>query len=74
MSIFEKFNTQGLSPADAFEELCCQLFEYWGKGQQQFDDNWTYCNIRGAVASRHIGLTKVPPSAMRCKRNGFDRL
>lgn len=48
MSIFEKFNTQGMSPADAFEELCCQLFEYWGKRQQQFDGNWTYCNIRGA--------------------------
>ena len=77
MSIFEKFNSQGMSPADAFEELCCQLFEYCGKGQKQFDDNWTYCNIRGAVvmvASRHIGLTKVPPSAMRCKRSGFDQL
>ena len=48
MSIFEKFNTQGMSPADAFEELCCQLFEYWGKRQRQFDGNWTHCNIRGA--------------------------
>ena len=48
MSIFEKFNTQGMNPADAFEELCCQLFERWGKEQPQVDDGWSYRNIRGA--------------------------
>lgn len=48
MSIFDNFNTQRMNPADAFEELCCQLFEYWGKEQQLIDDSWSYRDIRGA--------------------------
>lgn len=66
MSNFEKFNTQGMSPADAFEELCCQLFEYWGKGQQQFDDNWTYRNIRGAGGDGGIEAYWTNESSTEC--------
>lgn len=66
MSIFEKFNSQGMSPADAFEELCCQLFEYCGKGQKQFDDNWTYCNIRGAGGDGGIEAYWTNESSTEC--------
>lgn len=48
MSIFDKFNNQNLSEEEAFEELCCQLFETWGKHTMGFDANWTYRNIRGS--------------------------
>lgn len=47
MSIFDKFNNQGMGDKEAFEELCCQLFETWGRRQMRFDDCWTYRNIRG---------------------------
>lgn len=47
MSIFEKFNNQGLGNAAAFEELCCQLFETWGTRTMGFDSSWTYRNVRG---------------------------
>ena len=66
MSIFEKFNTQGMSPADAFEELCCQLFEYWGKGQGQFDGGWTFCNIRGAGGDGGIEAYWANGSSTEC--------
>lgn len=49
MGIFDKFNTQNMGEADAFEKLCCQLFDNWGKnelcGQK---DDWEYRKIRGA--------------------------
>lgn len=48
MSIFEKFNDQGLGNRDAFEEMCCQLFETWGKTEMGFDGAWRYCNVRGS--------------------------
>lgn len=48
MSLFDKFNTQGMSHQDAFEELCCQLFETWGRHHEHFGKNWKYRNIRGA--------------------------
>lgn len=32
---------------DAFEELCCQLFETWGQHQWRYSEDWTYRNIRG---------------------------
>lgn len=47
MSIFEKFNNQGLGDKDAFEELCCQLFETWGIHTMNFNSTWTYLDIRG---------------------------
>lgn len=47
MSIFEKFNNQGLNDEDAFEELCCQLFETWGINAMGFDYDWTFSDIRG---------------------------
>lgn len=47
MSIFEKFNNQGLGDKEAFEELCCQLFETWGTHTMNFDSSWTYRDIRG---------------------------
>lgn len=48
MSIFDKFNTQGMGRQDAFEELCCQLFETWGRHHEHYGKNWKYRNIRGA--------------------------
>ncbi len=48
MSIFDKFNNQGMGDRKAFEELCCQLFESWGQQQMNYGDDWTYRNIRGA--------------------------
>ncbi len=48
MGIFEKFNDQGLGKRDAFERLCCQLFESWGKSEAGFDAQWTFRNINGA--------------------------
>ena len=66
MSIFEKFNTQGMSPDDAFEELCCQLFEYWGKGQQQFDGSWTYRNIRGTGGDGGVEAYWTNGSSTEC--------
>lgn len=48
MSLFDKFNTQGMSHQDAFEELCCQLFETWGRHHEHYDNGWKYRNIRGA--------------------------
>lgn len=66
MSIFEKFNTQGMSPADAYEELCCQLFEYWGKRQRQLDSNWTYRNIRGAGGDGGIEAYWTNESSTEC--------
>lgn len=47
MSIFEKFNDQGLGDKEAFEELCCQLFEIWGARTMSFNSTWTYRDIRG---------------------------
>lgn len=47
MSIFEKFNNQGLNDDAAFEELCCQLFETWGTRTMGFDASWDYLDIRG---------------------------
>ena len=47
MSIFVKFNNQGLGDEDAFEELCCQLFETWGIRTMGFNSTWTYRDIRG---------------------------
>lgn len=47
MSIFDKFNNQGMGDESAFEELCCQLFETWGRRQKGLDGQWTYRNIRG---------------------------
>ena len=47
MSIFEKFNDQGLGDKDAFEELCCQLFETWGIHAMNFNSSWEYRDIRG---------------------------
>ena len=48
MSIFDKFNNHGMGNKEAFEELCCQLFETWGLRQMEYGDCWTYRNIRGA--------------------------
>lgn len=48
MSIFDKFNNHGMGNKEAFEELCCQLFESWGRRQMEYDGRWTYRNIRGA--------------------------
>lgn len=49
MSIFAKFNNQGLGDPDAFEELCCQLFETWGLYHEHYSNNngWAFRNIRG---------------------------
>ena len=47
MSIFEKFNNQGLGDEEAFEELCCQLFETWGIHTMGFNSTWAYRDIRG---------------------------
>lgn len=47
MSIFDKFNNQGMGDREAFEELCCQLFESWGQRQMIYGEDWTYRNIRG---------------------------
>lgn len=47
MSIFEKFNNQGLGDEEAFEELCCQLFETWGMHTMGFNSTWAYLDIRG---------------------------
>ncbi|WP_040656782.1 hypothetical protein [Olsenella sp. oral taxon 809] len=47
MSIFDKFNNQGLDDDGAFEELCCQLFETWGVRAMLFDASWEYLDIRG---------------------------
>lgn len=48
MSIFDKFNNQGLKDEDAFEELCCQLFETWGCDRGFLNEGWTYRDIRGS--------------------------
>lgn len=48
MSIFEKFNDQGLGKRDAFERLCCQLFESWGRNEGDLKEPWTYRAINGA--------------------------
>lgn len=48
MSIFDKFNNQGFGDEDAFEELCCQLFETWGICRMGYGDCWAYRDIRGA--------------------------
>ncbi len=37
-----------MSNQDAFEELCCQLFETWGVHSRGFDSGWDYRDIRGA--------------------------
>ncbi|ERL09877.1 restriction endonuclease [Olsenella profusa] len=47
MGIFDKFNNQDLGDEEAFEELCCQLFETWGTHARDFDNTWTYRDIRG---------------------------
>lgn len=47
MSMFEKFNSQGLGDENAFEELCCQLFETWGIRTMGFNSTWVYRDIRG---------------------------
>lgn len=47
MSIFEQFNNQGLGDEDAFEEMCCQLFETWGIHTMNFNSTWDYRDIRG---------------------------
>ena len=47
MGIFDKFNNQDLGDEEAFEELCCQLFETWGMRAMGFDNTWTYRDIRG---------------------------
>lgn len=47
MSIFEKFNDQGLGKRSAFEKLCCQLFESWGKYEENLKDPWVYRAING---------------------------
>ena len=47
MGIFDKFNNQDLGDEEAFEELCCQLFETWGTHARGFDNTWTYRDIRG---------------------------
>lgn len=48
MSIFDKFNNHDLGNRDAFEEMCCQLFEVWGKRELGCGPAWTYRKIRGA--------------------------
>ncbi len=48
MSIFDEFNDHGMGNRDAFEELCCQLFETWGRHREQYGEGWIYRNIRGA--------------------------
>ena len=48
MSIFDKFNNQGLDNDAAFEELCCQLFENWGTHEKKYGNSWTYRDIRGS--------------------------
>lgn len=47
MGIFDKFNNQDLGDEEAFEELCCQLFETWGMRAMGFDNTWAYRDIRG---------------------------
>lgn len=47
MGIFAKFNSQGMNDENAFEELCCQLFEAWGRHFKHYGDSWAYRNIRG---------------------------
>ena len=47
MSIFEKFNNQGLGDKEAFEELCCRLFETWGIRTMGINSTWAYRDIRG---------------------------
>lgn len=37
-----------MSNQDAFEELCCQLFETWGQCHEHYSNTWKYRNIRGA--------------------------
>lgn len=48
MSLFGKFNNNDLGNQDAFEEMCCQLFEVWGKRELGCEPAWTYRKIRGA--------------------------
>ncbi len=48
MRIFENFNDQGLGERDAFEKLCCQLFESWGKNEAGFDTRWSFRCINGS--------------------------
>lgn len=48
MSIFDKFDNQGMNDQDAFEELCCQLFETWGHRHEHYGETWKNLNIRGA--------------------------
>lgn len=47
MSIFEKFNNQGLGDEEAFDEMCCQLFEAWGIHTMSSNSTWVYRDIRG---------------------------
>ena len=47
MGIFDKFNNQDLGDEEAFEELCCQLFETWGMRAMGFGNTWAYRDIRG---------------------------
>lgn len=47
MSIFDNFENHSLANSEAFEELCCQLFEAWGYGQNAVSRSWTYRKIRG---------------------------
>jgi|GEM_PF-1295966 hypothetical protein len=47
MSIFDNFENHSLANSEAFEELCCQLFEAWGHGQKTVSRSWTYRKIRG---------------------------
>lgn len=47
-SIFDQFDSHGIANTDAFEELCCQLFDSWGTHQRGFKEPWRFRDIRGA--------------------------
>jgi len=44
--IFDDFNDHGFGKRDAFEKLCCQLFELYGK-DKGLDTDWRFRDIRG---------------------------
>ena len=66
MSIFDRFNDQGMGNREAFEELCCQLFETWGLAQEAIDDSWTYRDIRGEGGDGGIEAYWRNPDSSDC--------
>ena len=60
MGIFAKVNNQGMSDEDAFEELCCQLFETRGRHHEGHGDGWTNRTMTTTFTDKMRNIGNVP--------------